>query len=280
MTMRLANSVNASYPYVLRGALQQTDTGLLWLPPGWTQRTGMGATISDNTDRCGCKIGAFELHNRSGGNVNAGIGFRLNNRFWGAGTATASEAAFTRVAAFQSRVATAFQVTGADQTGLIVYATVPFSWVSLNITTAETNAGGATVVDHSVKYYTSSGFTAITTGNTFADSFTKTNGVWAAGEGVFVWQPQVDWIPYDGTNGIPKGMYAMSFTCAEREANDVAAIMTGMEIGTGLFLDTLADNAIWENETTAYKQAEADAVVAFFSVASPMSRVYVETETA
>jgi hypothetical protein len=281
--MRLANSVNASYPYKIRGTLAQTDTGLLWKPPGYTQRTGKGATVSDYTHRCGIKIGAFEIHNRSGGNANVGIGFRLANPFWGAGIMPTGGATFVKTDAYQSRVATAFGEDGATavNSGVVVYSSVPFSWLSANVTTAEVDVGGGAVPDHKVYYWNSTGWAEITTTDAFADSFTKVNTVWVAEEKLFVWQPFVDWLPYDGVVvGIPKGSYCLRFTTADGAATDTAAIITGMEIGTGLYLDTLADNAIWENESTLYKQAEADALVAFFSVASPLSRVYAEVETA
>lgn len=283
MTMRLANSVNASYPLHLRGTYPQTDTGLLWKPPGWTQRTGAGATLSDYTHRCGIRIGAFEIHNRSGGNANVGIGFRINNRFWGAGTMPTGGATFVPVAAYQSRVATLFGEDGATavNSGVVIYSAVPFSWVSANLTTAEVDVGGGAVPDHKVYYWNSTGWAEITTTDAFHDDFTKANTVWVAEEKVFAWQPYVDWLPYNGTIGdIPQGSYCLRFTTADGAAADTAALATGIEIGTGLFLDTLADNAIWENESTNFKCAEADAIVAFFSVASPMSRVYAEVETA
>jgi hypothetical protein len=277
MLDRLANAVNASYPLILRGTNQQTDNGLLWVPPAYTHILGPAGS-NKSIERCGIRLGHFELHNRSGGVINCGIGFRLANRFCGGGRLSADGVTFTALPTLFSLTANTVQVAGADQTGFVVYATVPFGWVSARVTTAETDNDGGAETDHTAAYWNGTAWSTIASAGTFADGFTKTGAVWALGETNFVWQPAADWAKTQGVSTIPNGVYAMRFTSADREALDVAAIITGIELGTGLFVEALADNGIFENEIVNYTQVEADALVAFFSTASGLSRAYAEVE--
>jgi len=275
----MAEPINKTYPPVLRTAgWHQTDTGLLWVPPSYQAR--FDANAARVTQREGIQINRYELHNRSGGSASVGIGFRLANRHWIAGRLSANGATYTDVTSTaQSTSTTTLQVAGADQTGFVLGCRVPFDWASVNITTAETDAGGATVPDHAVQYSDSAGtdWTALGANAATTDGFTQTNTVWAAAVTDFVWHKPADWGAWTGGT-LPNGYYYLRFTSAQREASDVAAVATGMEIGILLSIEALADNGVWEVEQAEFYHFKADGLVAYFSTANAGNRVYAEVE--
>lgn len=272
--------INKTHPDVLRQAgHQQTNTGLLWVPPGMQHRFASGSAYT--TERNGLIVKRFELHNRSGGAASVGIGFRLQNRYWNMGRLSADGATFTDLtSSAQSTGTVTLQATGADQTGFVVGGLVPPDWVTVNITTAETDAGGATVPDHAVQYSNAAGsdWTNLGTNAATTDGFTQTNTVWAAAVTNFVWHKPSDWGSWTSTV-LPQGYYYLRFTSAQREASDVAAIATGIEIGTMLSIEALADNGVWEMEQVDFWEPKGDGLVAYFSTANAGNRLYAEVTT-
>jgi hypothetical protein len=276
-----ANIVNQGYPNILRlggaagTAHHQTDKGLLWVPPAYSHRFSPDAAFT--SQRKGASVKSFTLHNRSGGACSVGIGFRLHNSVWIGGRYDGTT--YTDLTStLQAQSAATLQVggAGADNTGFVILSRVKFDWVSVNLTTAETNAGGATVPDHGVTYSLAAGaWGTMATTTAFVDDFTLTDTVYTAACKNLVW-PKADlWMPTDTHTGLGKDYYAMYFTSAHREANDVAAIATGVEIGTMFATESLIDNGEFSMDGEWFHES-ADGVVAFFGTAAAANRVYAE----
>lgn len=279
------NIVQQAQNVILRGTRQQTAVGLLWQPPGLDVVTVSPITgaISRATFREGMAIRRFELHNRSGGAASVGIGFRLNNRCWVAGKFTGA-GVFTDDTVDAQDAGTSDFILGTDAAndGFVIASSQPFSWFSINVGTAEVDAGGAAVPDHGVQYSDSAGtgWTALGAGSAFTDNFTLANTVIATGAREFVWMPPSDWGKVVSLGGIPVGYYAVNVTTAQAEASDTAALATSVEVGTLMVVEAVADNGIWEQELATMREPMADALVAYFSVANAGNRVYAEVTTA
>ena len=274
--------VNALYPDILRRtAVHQTNTALPWLGPAFTNYSvNSVGTVNRYTQRHGVRLKAFEVHNRSGSNIHCGVGFRWANHTWMGGRYDGTT--FTDITStLQGTGTTTIQVTGADQTGLVILSEQPFSWMSTEVTTAETNAGGVTVVDHVLRYSNNAGTDWVTfdANSAFVDNWTTTNAVWAAEVKNFVWAPPVDWGKSVSLTGLPNGYYALHLQSAQREASDVAAIVTGFEIGSMWTIDTLTDNGIWEQEKANYDDPFGEALVGFFATANAGNRIIATIET-
>ena len=277
--------INKSYPAVLRSTWQQSASGLLWQPPGVTMRSVSSITgaASEHTSREGILIRRFELHNRSGGAASAGIGFRLANQYWVAGKFTGAGVFTDDTADAQDAGANDF-ILGTDETddGFVIAATVPFDWFSINVGTAEVDAGGATVPDHAVRYSDAAGtgWTALGAGGAYTDQFTLTNTVIGTGAREFVWQKPSDWGAVVSLGGIPAGMYAISVTTAQTEVGDTAALATAVEVGTLLSVEAVADNGLYSSEALCFWEPKAEGLIAYFSTANAGNRVYAEATTA
>lgn len=272
-------NVNESQAVILRlggaagTAHHQTDNGLLWTAPKMYTRFYQDGPLANRYE--GAVLRKLEVQNRSGSTANAGVGFRLANRVWIGGRFSANGATYTDLTSSLQAVTTAtLQVTGADQTGFVIGCVVPFDWVSINITTAETNDGGATIPDHKVYYSNIAGsdWVEIASDTGFTDNFTLGNTVYAEGVKNFVWQHSNAWGQWTSTI-LPQGYYYLRFTSADREANDVAAVCTGAEIGVGLFMEGLADGDIYADDSANYFCEYADGLVGYFSVADEKNTV-------
>lgn len=267
------HNVNTSQAVVLRlggaagTAHHQTRTGLLWAPPVTETRFASGSALADVWE--GATLHKLEIQNRSGSAANVGMGFRLANRIWIAGRLSSDGATFTDLtSSLQSQTAATLQVTGADQTGFVFGCRIPFDAVSLNLTTAETDDGGATVPDHAVQYsdLAGSGWTTVTSAMTFTNNFTLTDTVLTAAVKDFVWQHPNSWGPWTSTV-LPTGYYYLRVTSAHREANDVAAIATGAELYSGLWMEALADGEIYADDAASFWCEYATGLVGYASVA-------------
>ena len=282
-------NVNVTQPGILRVAGQHgTDYGLLWTGPGYVSRsqpsrdsagTPLGATGYYN-QRHGAIINSFELHTQ-GGAINVGIGFRWAWHAYRVGRYDGTT--YTDITSdAQRRVAVAIQVTGADQTGMVILSRDKFDWVSGDLTTAETNPGAD--VDHVLRYsdQEGDGWITVAAASAFADSWTTTNAVWAAGAHNFVWAAPSNWgrTQSTGLDGLPGGFYALHMQSTARDADDVAAILTGIEVGTMWSIAALADNGIWEQENAGYYDKNGEALVAFFGTADAGNRVIANVESA
>ena len=283
-------NVNVTYPVILRAVgFHGTDYGIPWTGPSFTHRTNPRGALGTVVDagrtyeqRHGAIINSFELHTQ-GGAINVGIGFRWAWHAYRVGRYDGTT--YTDITSdAQRRVAVAIQVTGADQTGLVILSRDKFDWVSADITTAETNAGGSTVVDHVLRYsdQEGDGWITVAAASAFVDSWTTANAVWAAQANNFVWAAPSDWgkTQSTGLNGLPGGFYALHMQSAQREASDVAAIITGIEVGKMWTIAALADNGIWEQENAGYYDPHGEALVAFFGTADAGNRVIANVESA
>lgn len=280
------NIINKSYPNVLRGTDQQSATGvgLLWQPPGITAQSVSSTGVTTSfISREGIAIRRFELHNRSGGVASVGIGFRLQNRFWSAGQWDNSEtiAYLEDTTDAQDLGANDFalEIAATANDGFVIASPIPFSWVSINIGTA--GVDGAVATDRTVRYSNSAGtgWTALGANATYTDQFTSTNTVWAAGENNFVWQPPADWGQVVSLNSVPVGMYAINVR-STTAPDTTAALATTIEVGTLLVVEAVADNGIYENELTTFREERSDGLVAYFSTANAGNRVYAEVTSA
>ena len=276
------NIIGKLQSYVLRSTYQQTPTGLLWQPPGITQRV---VDKDGNPSSYVCQLGAqlrrWSLYNAAATGA-VGIGFRIANQYWVAGQLSGDGLTFTDdTVNAQSGISNAFpiQVVGADQTGFVVACIKPFAWVSMNMTTAETDAGGATVPDHAVQYSNAAGTGWSSAAGMFTDGFTKTDTVWGTGAHEFVWMPPTDWGKVVSLATIPLGYYALRFTSHDREAADVAALSGGLEIGLMDVEPTQVTLTSWKVDWSTYGDEIADALVAYFATANNGNRVYAEATT-
>ena len=280
-------NVNVTAPNILRLATEvQTDNGLLWTPPVYTHRIGQseaGSTgSSSSSQRHGMMIRSFSLQNAAVAGA-VGIGWRFVNHSWEAGRYDGTT--YTKLPNLQTRTATAIQVTGADQTGFVVLCREKPGWIAVNISTAETNAGGTTIVDHTVQYSAVSGAWTTYSSGSFADDFTLTDTVWSATIKQFVWIPPTAFVVTDSHTGLPAGFYALRFTSAQREASDVAALATGIECGAfAAFLISLAQNGVYEEDPVgienAYYSQYGDGLVAYFDTANAQNIVTAAVESA
>lgn len=277
------NVINKSYPYILRSTNQQGATGLLWEPPGYTARivSPITGAVSEHTSREGIAIRRFELYNRSGGLADVGIGFRLANRYWVAGQFTDAGVFAYDTDNAQDVGANDF-ILGADATndGFVIAARIPFNWFSINVGTAEVDAGAA--VDHAVRYSNTAGtgWTALGSGAAYLDQFTLTNTVIGTGAREFIWDPPADWGKVTSLGGIPEGFYAINITAAALGVGDTAALATSVEIGTMRVAEDIVNNGMYAYELANFVEPMADAIVAYFSTASAANRVYAEVTTA
>ena len=281
----MANIINATYAAVTRTggaagtAWHQRTTGLLWQPPGFTNKAWDGASgHTAFVQREGFTIQRFEVHNRSAGTIAVGIGGRLANRHWIAGTLTSDNATFTnRSVGYQAQTATIFGADAAANDGVCILSRVKFDWVSANLTTAEVDAGAA--VDHTVQYSTGATWTTVGANIATTDDFTLTNTVYTAAVKNFVMFSPADWTLTAGLGGVPDGYYGILFTSAQMGAGDTAALVTGVEIGQALIVEGVVDNGVWEQENVDYWLPNADGLVAYFATANAGNRVYAEVES-
>jgi len=285
-----ANVINATYAAVLRTggaagtAWHQRDNGLLYVPPSIITRSPPSAVglTTRYAQREGLVIRSFEIHNRSGSTISVGIGGRIHNRHWIAGTLTSDNVTFTdRTAGYQSQTATIFGADAAVNDGVCILSRVKFDWVSANITTAEVDAGAA--VDHTVSYSTGATWTALganaDTVPAGVGNFVTSNAVWTAVETNLAMFSPADWTVTAGLGGVPNGYYGVLFTSAQMGAGDTAALVTGVEIGKMLIVEGVVANGTWEQEQVDYWMPNVDGLVAYFSTANAGNRVYAEVLT-
>lgn len=271
--------IDKSQNWVLRSTNQQTQTGLLWVPPGY--RTN----INDALQRTGIQLSSFMLHNRAAASITVGIGGRLRNGVWVAGQWDDSETtAYTAdTANAQETTADDFALeTTTNNDGLVIASLLPFGWASINVTTA--GVDGAATTDRAVRYSNTagSGWTALGTGQAYVDNFTSTNTVWAAGENIFVWKPPADWGPVQagGLAGVPAGYYALNVRTTD--APDTTAALAGtIEIGLMPFIqEAVADNNYFSGtdiQDDGWLE-RCDAVVALFSTTNAGNSITGEAE--
>lgn len=282
--IRSYTAVDVGYPYILRGTNQQTNNGLLWLPPTYraVQRGGQPVTV-DTLVSQGAALGMVELQNRSGGTISVGIGVRIPNHLWIAGAwdddgATPFSADTTDA---QDTDASDFPLeTTTNNDGYVIASRVPFNAVSIRVGTA--SDGGSAV--RALRYTDLEGdgwATAIS--NTYA--FSGATGNYSTGEQVVVFATPGDWgrVQASGLSGIPTGYYAMNVR-ATTAPTVTAGSATSIEIfrlylltenvtdNTSLFRDFGAKDFVMEGESSG--------LVAFFGTADVGNRVTALVRTA
>ena len=261
------NTIDAAYPYRLRGTQQQTDNGLLWTPPSYRVNQAGGAPTTATLLSQGLALGYVNLHNRSGGAAVLGIGVRIPNRYWVAGQWT--DAAGTPFADdtpdAQSTTASDFPLetlTGSD--GYVIASRVPFNAISLNVGTASVD--GSPV--RAVRYSNTAGDGWTDFANLFVQD--AATGQYSTGEQVAVWSPPTDWgrTQSGGLSGIPAGLYAVNVR-ATTAPTTTAGSATSMEIARlYLLTEAIADNGSLERAPAVGEIKmipEGDALVALFS---------------
>jgi hypothetical protein len=70
----------------------------------------------------------------------------------------------------------------------------------------------------------------------------------------------------------------MRFTSADREAVDVAALITGLELGLMEVDSSVAQNGLHQHPTINFHSSYADGIVAYFENANAGNRVLCEWE--
>lgn len=283
-------TVDLSYPWIIRGTNHQTDLYLLYQPP----KVNLPGTLGGQTPQVpvrqnGMRLGGFSLHNRAGAAANVGIGVRIQNYLWKAGQWVNSTTTYTDDTT-DAQSTTASDVvleTTTDNTGFVILSRVPINAISINVGTASSGAGDPA---RSLTYSTgAAGHTwsaALT--NTFASDGAAAD--MATGENVWVWALPLDHTPTTADNGlgtgIPKGYYAVRIMSTTAPVT-TAALATSIEVYRFFQLtEALADNGVYEAfygasevQLSSYNSAEGtwieygDGVVAFFSVLNVQNRV-------
>jgi len=274
------NIVDFSYPYILRSTLQQTTEGLLYQPPSMFP----GGLAGRTSDFMGLTVKRFELHNRSGGSISVGLGYRIANKYWRAGFWTDATTAYgddTTDAQDVSADAADFPMETAttNNDGFVILSLVPFDAVSLRVITA--GVDGAAAADHAVRYsnYAGTGWTALDTASTYTDQFTNTNTIYAAGALEFVWKAPVNWGKVVSIGDIPAGYYALNVR-ATTAPDTTAAVASVIEIFRfPVLTEGLGDNGVYGPPDFIQPWSrEADALVAYFSTANAGNKIYAEVK--
>lgn len=274
------SSIEVAYPFRLRGTNQQTDTGLLFQPPGY--RISTYPTGASSIARFpGLALGGFALHNRSGSTATAmAIGVRIPNSLWIAGQWTDATTTFTDdTTDAQSTTATDFPMeTTTNNDGHIIACRVPFNAVSYNIATA--SSGGAAV--RQPRFATAAGTTFDTTqANPFIQD--GSSGTMNTGENLYVFAAPVTWgKSVSLATGIRDGLYVMNMR-ATTAPTVTAAVASTIEIFRLYWMtENVADNSVLgddlpgSEQTMAWDSVEGtygDGLVALFSTANDSNRV-------
>lgn len=289
MPISVYQTVDGACPWVIRGTNQQTDNYLLYQPPAVSVSSRGGLPTKTTLRQNGMRLGGFSLHNRSGGVAATGIGVRIQNHLWLAGSWINSTTTWTDdTADVQNTTVTDFTVeTLTDNTGFVILSRVPINGFSLNIGTASSGAGDPV---RSLSYNT--GVAGHTWATALANLFQSDGAAadMATGENAWVWALPIDHMPttIDGALGtnIPKGYYAVRLMSTTAPVT-TAAVANSLEVYRFFHLtEALADNGVYEAfygsseaQLSSYNSAEGtsieygDAVVAYFSVLNVQNRV-------
>lgn len=281
------NHINAAQSTLIRGIVQQTDEGLLYVAPDYTSPSSLGALRMT-----GLALRRFELHNRTAAAAAVGIGFRWANRYWQAGqwddSATGAEFIGDTTDAQDLPLLTAdfpLETAAVANDGWVVYSTRKFNWVSMRVVTASVAGVG---VARAARYsnFAGSGWTDF---GTEADAFYNVAGATslvgdvdfaANSEVILVFDPPADWgkVQASGLSGISGGVYALNIRATDAP-DTTAAVASVIEIGTMTVVDALAANGTYGPEWSTISDPYADAVVAFFSVINAGNRTVAEVTT-
>jgi hypothetical protein len=263
-------TVNVGLNVLLRGANQQTAsaTGLLHQNAAITRRVN----ASDPVRRVrGYQLHYGRIHNRSGGAVSCGIGVRIPNDLWQAGTVSAAGAYTDATATAQSSAAnsTVLETTDNDS-GIAFVSDVPFNAIGINVTTASVDATDPTrTLSHSSGAGTWTAFT-----NEFLWTGRATE--YSVGENPIVFAAPSIWGLTTGAEltGIPSGKYGI-FLKSTTAPDTTAAIAGGIEL-YHIYMpqEAVADNGVWEYAAgIPLNMPYGDAIVAFISSIAALQSV-------
>lgn len=280
----MSNKVTRFYNYRLRGTDQQVGDqlivpGALWSLPQ-TRNPDTGVVGAPYRVRGALAITQFGLQQRAAAaDLTVGIGFRLRNDQWKAGQWDDSVTG----AEYIEDTADA-QDTGADDfaletttvnDGFVVLSRVPFSWLSVNVSTA--GIGAATVATVRYSNLAGTGWTTLGTNQTFdgSDNFTRAAAAnLAAGENIFAWYPPLNWGRVTSLSNLPNDYYAWQVRCTT--APTTAALATALEIGTLVAVGNVDDDGTFGQEQAYHWEPFGDAIVAYFSTLNIGNSVQVE----
>jgi hypothetical protein len=224
-------SINAGYPYGLRGTKQQTDTGLLWKNPPYSPGSHRTA---------GMALGYFSLHNRSAATVNVGIGVRIPNYLWKYYTRVDSTTTSTDVTTNAQGTSTAVDLNSTtNNDGHVILSRVPFNAISYNITQAVT---GSPV--NAIRYTNTAGTGWTNLTNPYALPASSAGTFPVTGEAVVAFNEPTDWGKTAAAGletGLAGGYYGLAFRSTTAPSQKAQA--TGVEIFRLFFLtEGVADN--------------------------------------
>jgi hypothetical protein len=72
---------------------------------------------------------------------------------------------------------------------------------------------------------------------------------------------------------LPDGYYALAFRTAQKEANDVAAVITGIECGILSIAENMTQYTVYADDKAEWAEFGADGIVAYFSAAANLNKV-------
>lgn len=291
-------SVEVGHPFRLVGQEPQADGGLIWQPPSYRATSRGQTSISHPVLRIpGCAIGYFSIHNRSSAAAVLGLGVRIPNHLWRAGSwtnATTTYADDTTDAQTIDSGTPKFPLeTTSNSDGHIIFSRVPFNAISYRIGTASVVG---TSMTHAFAYSDPEGDAWTANTNTFVTDFittalaaTTTN----ATEALHVFDVPTDWgrtTPAGAATlatGAPVGYYGYRII-ADDAPDTTAAVADSLAIFRLFFLtEAVADNGTMSQDFGAKDFVMAvdpntgelygDALVALCSVVTaPQNRVVVQ----
>lgn len=281
-------TVTATQANILRGTAQRQTTRDLrallhegmtikMAPTGMSEQFGGTSLPVVTRPGTGLRLSMWELHNRSGGAITVGIGFRWKPEMCVIGDHDANGTpTFARQTDYKSRTARVWAADFAEANGdsLMFFSKRKWDWLSLNVTTASTG-NLTTTVDYTTivgDVNPTNAWTSVSADAALRDDLTITAANYATGEDVFCWNPPSDWAKttqFAGLgSGIPDGYYGFRLIF-DSVAGTLDPGWTGMEMGSMIYSgEELVDNGLFENEIGDYVDLDGDGVVAFFETAN------------
>lgn len=230
-------------------------------------------------------ISEFNLQNRSGGSVVAGIGGRIPVNLWQAGLWVdanyAAGVAYVDDTTDWQSAATGDTLLGSTSTnndGVIFSCPIPFNILSIMVATASSGGAPAWSLEYSIASAgtgVSNNWAAITNAYVMP-SFTAT------GEQLVWFEPPVDWVPVTAATAIinrhgatvPSG-YAIRLK--QTTAGTVSAGLATLAVMGRMYLSSegLPDNNILSNiaGNEIFLPSQCDAICAAISVANSQNRI-------
>ena len=222
------------------------------------------------------QIAYAQIHNRSGGAANVGLGVRLPLAAWKAGQWTHGTTTYTDdTTDFQSAATTdaALETTTANS-GFVVQSFYPFSAIEIDVGTSSAGTGPVRILEYSVA---GGSWTTLTNPVIHSNSGSH----YAAGTNSLIWWvPPADWAPIEGGHGtnLTVGMYGVRVR-STTPPGTTAGVADSISVHRIYWsMEGLADNAIYEvplGGMYAPFDVPANALVAAFSVANPQNRATV-----